>query len=151
MEHIIVGFDDSPAAQGALSWAVDYTVRTGDELVIVYVISSAWEWELAAVQVNPDPIRREIGELLTGSWTEAVRVAGVSYQTEIGVGRPAEVLLASARRHDAALIVLGMSGRGTLSELVLGSTGREVTHHAVRPIVSVPAGWAPTHSESEER
>lgn len=141
MERIIVGYDHGPAAQGALRWAVDYARRTNAELVVVYAVSSSWEWELAAIQVNPDPIRHEIRQLLAESWTEAVRAAGVPYQTEVAVGRPADALLASARHHEASLIVLGMTGRGTLGELVLGSTGRAVAHHAVRPIVTVPEGW----------
>ena len=148
MEHIVVGYDHTPAAQGALAWAAHYARRTTDvELVLVYVVSSTWEWELSAVQVNPDPIRREIKELLHDSWTEPLRAAGLRYQTEVTVGRPAEALLASARRHEASLIVLGMTGRGTLGELVLGSTGREVAHHAVRPIVTVPPDWTPRRSD----
>jgi nucleotide-binding universal stress UspA family protein len=143
MERIVVGFDHSPAAGGALTWAIDHARRTAGELVIVYVVSSAWEWELSAVQVDPDPIRQEIAAPLQGDWTEPVRVAGIPYRAEVAVGRPAEVLLATARHHEASLIVLGMTGRGTLGELVRGSTGREIAHHAVRPIVTVPAGWTP--------
>lgn len=120
----------------------------GAELIVVYGVSSTWEWELAAIQVNPDPIRHEIGQLLRKDWTATLRAAGVRYQTEVAVGRPADVLLASARHHEAALIVLGMTGRGTLGELVTGSTGRQVAHHAVRPIVTVPAGWTPPVPEN---
>lgn len=72
MERIIVGYDHGPAAQGALRWALDYARRTNAELVVVYAVSSSWEWELAAIQVNPDPIRHEIRQLLAESWTEAV-------------------------------------------------------------------------------
>jgi len=42
MERIIIGYDHSDAAQGALSSGVDYAGRTGAELVVVYVVSSAW-------------------------------------------------------------------------------------------------------------
>jgi nucleotide-binding universal stress UspA family protein len=150
MEKIVVGYDHSPAAQGALAWGVDYAGRSGAELIIVYGVSSAWEWELAAIQVNPDPIRHKIGQLLRQDWTASVRAAGVHHQTEVLVGRPADVLLASARRHEAALIVLGMTGRGTLGELVTGSTGRQIAHHAVRPIVTVPAGWTPPARENAQ-
>jgi nucleotide-binding universal stress UspA family protein len=150
MEKIVVGYDHTPPAHGALAWGIDYSRRSDAELIIVYGVSSAWEWELAAIQVNPDPIRREIGQLLRQDWTAPVRAAGVPYQTEVLVGRPADVLLASARRHEAALIVLGMTGRGTLGELIVGSTGREVAHHAVRPIVTVPTGWTPPVSEQAQ-
>lgn len=149
MEHLVIGYDHSPPAQGALSWAIDYAGRSGAELVIVYAISSAWEWELSAVQVNPDPIRREITERLNQEWTEPVRAAGIRYQIEVTIGRPAEVLLASARHHEASLIVLGMTGRGTLGELVLSSTSRQVAHHAIRPIVTVPAGWTGGEARNE--
>lgn len=151
MEKIVVGYDHSPAAQGALAWGVDYAGRTDAELIVVYGVSSAWEWELAAVQVNPDPIRQEMERLLRQDWTATVRAAGVRYQIEVAVGRPADVLLASARKHEAELIVLGMTGRGTLGELVTSSTGRQVAHHAVRPIVTVPAGWARGTENASER
>jgi nucleotide-binding universal stress UspA family protein len=147
MEKIVVGYDHSPAAQGALAWGIDYSCRSGAELVIVYGVSSAWEWELAAIQVNPDPIRHRIGQLMQQDWTAPVRAARVPHRTEVLVGRPADVLLASARRHHAALIVLGMTGRGTVGELITGSTGREIAHHAVRPIVTVPADWTPPGPE----
>jgi nucleotide-binding universal stress UspA family protein len=147
MEKIVVGYDHTRAADGALAWAIDYAGKSGSELVIVCGVSSTWEWELAAIQVNPDPIRHRIGQLIQQDWTAPVCAARVPYRTEVLVGRPAEVLLASARRHHAALIVLGMTGRGTVGELITGSTGREVAHHAVRPIVTVPANRTPPVSE----
>lgn len=143
MERIIVGYDNSPAAQGALRWAVHHAGRTDSELVVVFVVSSTAEWELNAIQVNTDPMRQELERRLRGEWTEPVRTAGVRYETQLEVGRPAEVLLAAARRNEAALIVIGMTPRGTLGELVFSSVGHHLTHHAVRPIVTVPAGWAP--------
>jgi nucleotide-binding universal stress UspA family protein len=46
-----------------------------------------------------------------------------------------------AKAEQAALIVIGMTARGTISELMFGSTQRELGHHAVRPIVAVPTSW----------
>ena len=131
--------------RGARStWAVQYAKRTASELVVVYVVSEAWEWELAAVQVNTDPLRKEFERRLRGEWTSDVRAAGVQYRTELEVGRPAEALLAAARRNAAALIVVGMSEGGAISDLIRGSARRQMMQHAVRPIVTVPAGWEPS-------
>ena len=149
MEHVIVGYDDSPAARGALAWAVHHAQRVGAELVIVFVVSSSFELELNAFQVNTDPLRKEFQRRLHGPWTEPVRTAGVRYETRLAVGRPAEVLLDAARHHQAALIVVGMTGRGTLGELVFSSVGHHVAHHAVRPVVTVPAGWQPDARDSD--
>ena|SRR5437016_1180823 len=143
MERVIVGYDDSPAARGALTWAVHHAQRTEAELIIVYVVSSSFEWELNAVQVNTDPIRKEFERRLRGAWTEPVRAAGVRYQIQLDIGRPAEALIDAARRNEAALIVIGMTARGTLSELVFSSVSHHLFHHVVRPVVTVPAGWEP--------
>ena len=119
-------------------------VRNASELVVVYVVSAAWEWELAAIQVNTDPMRKEFERRLRGEWTADVRAAGVPYRTELEVGRPAERLLATARRNAASLIVVGTSASGAMSELILGSASHDVVQHAVRPVVTVPPGWEPS-------
>ena len=58
------------------------------------------------------------------------------------VGHPSDELMSVARAESADLIVIGMSPRGTLTELVLGSTLRELRRSAVRPIVAVPESWS---------
>jgi nucleotide-binding universal stress UspA family protein len=143
MERVIVGYDDSPAARGALTWAVDHAQRVGGELIVVFVVSSSFEWELNAVQVNTDPIRKEFERRLRGEWTEPVRAAGVRYETQLVVGRPADALLDAARHNEASLIVIGMTARGTLGELVFSSVSHQLFHRAVRPVVTVPAEWKP--------
>jgi nucleotide-binding universal stress UspA family protein len=51
---------------------------------------------------------------------------------------PAEILLATAREVDAALIVLGLHQRSWLAKRVLGSTAREVVLAAPCPVLIVP-------------
>jgi nucleotide-binding universal stress UspA family protein len=52
-------------------------------------------------------------------------------------GHPAEVLVEAAA--DAAMLVVGRSGHGGLSELLrLGSVARACTEHAPCPVVVVP-------------
>jgi nucleotide-binding universal stress UspA family protein len=61
-------------------------------------------------------------------------------------GRPAEALLRCADEEGAELLVVGMTGRGTVNELLMGSTTHRLLQHTARPIVAVPAGWAPDGS-----
>ena len=142
MHTIVVGFDNSDAARAALDWAVEHATRIGGELLVVYVASSIAEWELSAAQINPDPIRHEFERRLNDEWTAPVRMANVPCRTRFVVGRPADELMSAARAEQAAVIVIGMTARGTLSELVWGSTQHELRHHAVRPVVAVPASWS---------
>ena len=139
-ECIVVAYDDTPAARAALDWAVDYATGRVAEVVMVHAVSSAAEWELAAAQINPDPIRHRVERLLCTEWSRPLRAAGVAHRTgRLVVGRPSDVILQCARREDATLIVLGMSSHGTLHELVAAGTGRHILHDARRPVVAVPA------------
>ena len=144
MLRTLVGYDDTPASKSALAWATRHVQRVPGKLVVAYVSSSALEWELAAVQVNADPLRREFTRRLQEEWTEPLRQAGVSYETRVLDGRPADALLRCADDEGVELIVVGMTGRGTLNELLMGSTTHQLLHRSaqrVRPIVAVPAGW----------
>ena len=146
MLRTLVGYDDSPAARSALSWATRHVQRVPGELLVAYVTSSALEWELAAVQVNADPLRHEFERRLREEWTAPLRDAGLTYETRVLHGRPAEALLRCADEEGAELLVVGMTGRGTVNELLMGSTTHRLLQHTARPIVAVPAGWAPDGS-----
>jgi hypothetical protein len=62
---------------GGVGWAVHHARRRVAELIVVFVVSSSFEWELNAAQVNTDPIGKELRRRLRGEWTEPVR-AGTS-------------------------------------------------------------------------
>ena len=46
-----------------------------------------------------------------------------------------ETLLDVARERDAAAMVVGARGHGAVSEVILGSTSRDVIRHAPCPVV----------------
>ena len=127
--------------------AVHHALLTESEVLVVYVSSAIAEWELAAAQVNPDPIRRERDRRLRDDWTTPFRTQNVAYRTEVAIGRVAEELMRIARRTSCAHCHRD-DRPGTISELIFGSTQHELTHRAVRPIVAVPASWRQQQPES---
>jgi nucleotide-binding universal stress UspA family protein len=145
METILLAYDDSDAAKAAREWVVRFAAGRETDVMVVYAVSSIGEWELAAVQIDPDPIRHEYERRLREEWTEPLRKAGVAVRTRVLVGRrPAESILQCGREIDAAFIVVGMTSHGTLGELVSRNTAADVVHHAHRlPVMSIPAGWKP--------
>jgi nucleotide-binding universal stress UspA family protein len=50
----------------------------------------------------------------------------------------AEALAATARCHQAAVLVVGSRGRSAVREILLGSVAMAVLHHAYRPVMVVP-------------
>jgi|HubBroStandDraft_6_1064221.scaffolds.fasta_scaffold1080237_1 nucleotide-binding universal stress UspA family protein len=141
MQTIVVGYDDSPPARAALSWAAIEADQRRARLLVVYVVSSAGEWELAAAQVNPDPIRREFERLLADEWTAVLRDKGIDYDTRVVVGKVGHALRQVAADADAAMIVVGMTHHGVLTELVASDTEHDLLRHAARPVVAVPSEW----------
>jgi nucleotide-binding universal stress UspA family protein len=138
VRRILVGCTDSDASRAALRWATRVARDLDAEIVAAYAISTLWEWELAAVQVNTDPIRREVTELLDGRWTEPLRHAGLRYRTRVVSGPPAQALMQLARAEQVDLIVVGMGRHGTMSQLLLGTVSKDLLRGALRPVVAVP-------------
>jgi nucleotide-binding universal stress UspA family protein len=141
-DEVLLAYDDSPAARAAMRWTIAYASERERSVRVLNVIPSLTEWELAAIQVDTNPLRQRLETLLRTDWTAPLRSAGVPYRTKLKEGRPAEVILKTARKTNAQLIVIGMTERGLLHELVLGATVRRVMHQALRPVVAVPTDWA---------
>jgi len=56
--------------------------------------------------------------------------AGITVETMMRAGKPAEVICEEAERGNFDLIILGDTGRGGLKELFLGSVSNKVVHQA---------------------
>lgn len=144
METIVVGYNHSPRSRAALGWAAAEARQRHARLLVVYVMSSVEEWELAAVQIDPDPIRREFERLLANEWTATLRDEGTEYDTSVVVGRVGRAIRHCAEQEHASMIVVGMSHRGALAELVSpDDPEHDLARHAARPIVAVPSAWSP--------
>ena len=63
--------------------------------------------------------------------------AGVQYDTEIVIGRPAEALVEHAQKCGCDAIVMGASSHGRVRSLVLGSVAAKVAHMADVPVTVV--------------
>ena len=141
METVLVAFDDSDPAHAA-STGRSITARgakLGCSLCTSYLGSR--KWELEAFQVNTDALRDNVGRLLQSRWSEPLRQAGIDHEARLLVGRPAEEILRCADEEDVSLIVLGLTSKGTLFDLLAHSAVERVLHRSQRPVVAVPGNW----------
>ncbi len=138
---IILGYDDSAASRTAMLWAAQYASAVDSEVLVVYVSSAIAELELAAAQIDTGPVRAGYEQHLRSDWTAPLHDRQVRFRTQVSIGRVATELMRVAHAERASLIVIGMTGRGTLGEIVFGSAEHELLKHAVRPVVAVPATW----------
>ncbi len=141
-----MGVDGSETSKAALRWAAELARASGAELQAVRAFRyppALHDWsalpsnygflpELPAEDVVERGVHDELADLVVA---ELGPESGATVR--VLRGHPAEVLVEAAA--DAAMLVVGRSGHGGLSELLrLGSVARACTEHAPCPVVVVP-------------
>lgn len=135
---IVVGVDGSPLSEAAVAFAFDEAALRRAELVAVH----AWDdptldaRRLEPLLIDPgtlaDQERALLAERLAG-WVE--RYPDVRVRQVLAPRRPVPGLLAYAA--DAAAVVVGSHGRGSLAGMLLGSTSHALATHARCPVIVV--------------
>lgn len=146
---VMVGVDDSPGAQLAVSFAIEEAAVRGVGLVAV----RAWTppaqvpWRSDVRTHDRDAAQLESVEaaLLTAAvqvWAD--RYPSVPVTTRLVPGEARRAL--SATSQDAQLMVVGSRGRGGFAGLVLGSVSQYLLQHSHCPVVVARADRQPVRS-----
>ena len=132
---IIVGMDGSPRGDAALRWALEAGAQAGDTVRAILVRPRDSLLPGTSFAIQPHGRRPEAGYSLPEHVTDLGIETAATVETTTVHGDPAtELVTASA---DADLLVLGTHRGGTLSDLVLGSVGRECVRFARCPVVVI--------------
>jgi nucleotide-binding universal stress UspA family protein len=150
---IIVGFDGTPAAQHALTEAAELFAPRRALVVVVWEAGRAFDLTTLPTQaLEPPPITLDIRrgfELDQAMYEAAQRLAergaaigrdrgldaeGLAVADDVTV---ADTLVRLAKERAAQAIVVGAHGHSALTELILGSTSRDVVRRAPCPVVIV--------------
>jgi nucleotide-binding universal stress UspA family protein len=135
-QKIIVGYDGSDASRKAFDTACNLALQHGAQLWVIAVarppeVGDDVETE-AVIENSRRYHRRLLAELKAASAGK-----GPAVHFEVKVGHPAEQIIYEADRLGADLVVVGDRGRSKFARLLLGSTSRQVTEHAGRPVLVV--------------
>jgi nucleotide-binding universal stress UspA family protein len=134
--EILVGVDGSAESDAAVAWAVAEARARGCGLQILHACEARNYGLWTTTRTLGDGLRQMARPLIDAA---LALVARIDPQVPARGG----VLVASASRtlirlsEKAALIVIGRSGRGAISRLVLGSVTRHVLANACCPVVAV--------------
>lgn len=146
MKKVLVPVDFSDT-QGRLIAAAENEAKIrGASLVLLHVIEPAAE--VAGFETDPEMMRLKIGqdleveqriesERLRAS-AQAVAARGLACESSVKFGLPADEIMAAAREHGAALVVMGSHGHGALYHLFTGSVVTGVLKRINCPVLVVP-------------
>ncbi|WP_214104562.1 universal stress protein [Acrocarpospora catenulata] len=136
--EVVVGVDDSPICEPALTYAFTQARQRGCTLRALHA------WQLPVYAYAPE-IAYELDEIAK-TRQEAVNASlascrekypEVKVAEDIRHEHPVGALVAASAKAD--LVVVGSHGRSTLGAVVLGSVSRGVLHHAKCPVAVVRA------------
>ncbi|MDR1152643.1 MAG: universal stress protein [Bifidobacteriaceae bacterium] len=147
IERIVVGVDGSPSSEIALGRAVDEALAwrarlTAFSSIPVATGTSMFAWAPAVVDHDAILTDLETGldALVDRVLAERDTPEGFAVRRHGLDGAAASLLVEFSTAVD--LVVVGSRGRGGFSGLLLGSTSQAVLHHAVCPVMVVPARCA---------
>jgi nucleotide-binding universal stress UspA family protein len=153
---VVIGYDGSPVAERALEEAAGLLAPRTAVVVVVWEAGRAFEapvWSIPTVDVPvPTVDLRTAFELDQAAYAAAERTAQQGAGRARSMGLPAESLVVAdevsvadtlvrvAEEQDAPAVVIGAHNHGALSEVLLGSTSRDVLRRAPCPVVVVREG-----------
>jgi nucleotide-binding universal stress UspA family protein len=140
---IIVGTDGSATSFAAVDKAAELARDSGATLVIACAYEPINMREVAAAThalgaelfqiVGSAPAEANVG--LAND--RAVAAGATSIKTDVVQGRPADVLIEAAKKHEANLLVIGNRGLNTLAGRIIGSVPLDVARHAAIDVLIV--------------
>lgn len=133
---ILVGVDGSIPARNALRWAGELAAATGAHLDVVttWSIPTSFLMPIVGGPVPPMEVFEEAARTLVAEEVAAVEPA-VAPGQHVVFGPAGATLTERSSHYD--LVVIGRTGRGRLSRMLLGSTARNVAAHAVCPVAII--------------
>ena len=140
MKRVLVGVDGSKESRAAAACAANLAKAMGSQVVVATIadvpvalaapelVQRAAEWQEEA-EKDAAAVAKEIaGE---------VARAGLTVETIVERGAPAETLAALAKAGEVDLVVVGHRGRNALSRVLMGSVADRLVQICSKPVLVV--------------
>jgi nucleotide-binding universal stress UspA family protein len=139
MKPIVLASDGSPASAPAMREAVALAAELHATLVAVCVehvaVPAYGYYGYSEVYLELHRSEREHAECVLEEVAAAAALAGVDCETVALEGAVVDEICRFASERDAAMLVLGAHGWGTLRRIVFGSVSQGVLHEAPCPVL----------------
>ncbi len=134
---ILLPVDGSEASRRAVAHGLALARASGAEVLLVHVRARVSE-------LLGEPYYQRVldhacteAEKLVGSYRPVLEEAGVSFETRVLEGDPAQAVCTAARVEGADLIAMGTRGVSDFEGLLLGSVSHKVLQKAPCPVLVV--------------
>lgn len=130
---VVVGVDGSSTSADALRWAAAEAAARDVELHVVHSWHSPYTPDVAPSTFQ---LVEQAAEAILTEATSDPALDGLTVRAHLRHGNAVATLCELAS--GASAVVVGSRGRSRLASALLGSTSRQLAHHAPCPVVVVP-------------
>ena len=138
-QKILVALENSRADETLLPHIGELAKLHGSELLLVHVADGFVARNYEQLKLAESQEMKEDRAYLESS-AEGLRARGLTVDTFLALGDPAEGILKAAEDRQCDLIAMTAHGHRLLGDLLFGSTINEVRHKAQVPVLLVRAG-----------
>ena len=140
IHRILVPVDGSEQATRAALLARDLAVGLGVPLTLLFVYQPVHGEMAGAAQLTKEEVQAAGRRAAAGAFDAVETAFGDAVpeeQRQVSWGEPAEEVVAIARQHQPAMVVMGRRGLGAVAGALLGSVSQAVLREAAGPVTLV--------------
>jgi nucleotide-binding universal stress UspA family protein len=143
IKQILIPVDFSDASLRALEYAKEFAAPFRAELILLYVVEPiyyATPADLYATSPNLSLLideQRRSGKAQLARLEAKLRKAKRKVRAVLKTGSPAQVIVDTAKRLKADMVIMATHGRTGLAHVVLGSVAERVVRAAHCPVLTV--------------
>jgi len=146
LKKILVPIDGSSNSLRALSDAIFLAKMAGASVTGIFVVHSESETDTFLEYLEPLSgldekgfVGKQLSEanVMMGEAIEECQKNNVTFNGVVTQGNPGVKIVKYSEDKDFDIIVIGMTGKGHTSEVLLGSVSYDVTHKAKLPVMLV--------------
>jgi nucleotide-binding universal stress UspA family protein len=130
--RILVAVDSSDYAMKAFEYAIQLAMAVNAQVFVLHVIQNPAITADAFISVSKlkTTFKKQGSKLLTSLSSIAKTKFGMTVEIILEEGDPPKVILDTAKKFNANIIVIGSRGLSQIRELLLGNVSHSVTKHA---------------------
>ena len=136
MQKIIVADDGSVFAKKAIDKAIEFAKREETVIICVNVIEDFCPIGLTEIDCTTvRELQTKESNSITAHAMEVFRKEGINAQVISEIGRPADTIIAVAKREVADMIIAASHGKHGAKKFALGSVTAKLVEHSPVPVL----------------
>ncbi|MDQ3545815.1 MAG: universal stress protein [Verrucomicrobiota bacterium] len=153
LQKILVPVDFSDCALEGARYASVFATAVGAELLLMHIVRPL-SHQVTEGKGSPKHWSRELKDSVLDAEDKLdvlvnfLPLAGISAETEVEVGVPAEQLTRASARAEIDLVILSTHGYSGLRHAMLGSVAEELSREAGCPVLVLPSHLRPEINET---